>query len=246
MEENKEQQNDKKDYIKTVKCNKTPKSELNDKKVTCTIRKYFEVSKSFFESNYISYEIYTEPTNWIANRRYSDFIWLRECLRMLFPAEIVPVLPKKKVGNRRFEEDFILKRMKNLQNFLNVIMENENFKSCSPLYLFLSISDRSIFEQHMKQIEPIPFPSIDTLMNFEGNVKILDFENEGYKFQESFYKNISKYFQVQNESLKELNRNFKDYFGFINEAGNCLVNIRNIFSKLHSLNDQAAIVSNFL
>ena len=62
----------------------------------------------------------------------------------------------------------------------------------------------------MKQIEPIPFPSIDTLMNFEGNVKILDFENEGYKFQESFYKNISKYFQVQNESLKELNRNLEE------------------------------------
>lgn len=230
------------DYIKTVKCIKTPKSELNDKKITCIIRKYYEVSKGFFESNYISYEIFTQECSWVANRRYSDFIWLRDCLRMLFPAEIVPMLPKKKIGNRRFDDDFILKRLKHLQNFLNIIVQNENFKSCSPLYLFLSIGDRTVFEQHMKEIVPIPFPSIETLLNFEGNVKIIDFENEGYQFQESFYKNINKYFKVQNESLIELRKNVKEYFGYLNEAGNCLTNIRDIFGKLHTLNKQATIV----
>ena len=73
--------------------------------------------------------------------------------------------------------------------------------------------------------------------------------------EKNFFRYIGKYLnndgKIDKLSIRDLviqfyNRNFKDYFGFINEAGNCLVNIRNIFSKLHSLNDQAAIVSNFL
>ena len=239
--QNEEPQQSSTSYIKTFPCQTIPKSILNDKQITSIIKNPQEVSRGLFESKYIQYEIYTEQFNWLVHRRYSDFIWLRECLRMLYPAELVPILPKKKMGNRRFEEDFIKKRMNQLQEFLNLILENENFKSCSPLIIFISIADRSIFEDKMNQMVPSPFPSIDALMNFEGNVKILDFENSQYKFQESFYKNVNTFYTLQNESLKDLNKNLNKYFEYINLAGNCLINIQEIFDKLTQLNTQAKI-----
>ena len=62
------------------------------------------------------------------------------------PTNFIPQLPKKKIGNRRFEEDFIEKRMKGLQFFLDEILKNENLKSTETLVTFLSF-ERGFFEQ---------------------------------------------------------------------------------------------------
>lgn len=242
---NKKEEKEEKDYIKTFNCQKIEKSILNDKEIISIIRNPHDGSKGIFESKFIMYEIYTELFNWTVNRRYSDFIWLRECLRMLYPAELVPKLPGKKLGNRRFEEDYINKRMRSLQNFLNLVLQNENFKSCAPLIAFISIGDRATFEEKMNEMVPSPFPSVEELMNFDGKMKLIDFENKNYEFKESFYKNVQTYFSLQNESLKELNRNLKQYDAAMGEAKICLDNVKEIFQQISNLNTQAKIVNIF-
>ena len=62
--------------------------------------------------NYVNYEVETAAMQWIVRRRYSDFEWLRIVLAKFNPGQVVPPLPNKKIGNRRFEEDFLEKRMK--------------------------------------------------------------------------------------------------------------------------------------
>ena len=69
---------------------------------------------SIFKSNYISYEIITDVTQWNVTRRYSDFDWLRQTLKKIHPGLYCPPLPQKKLGSRRFENDFVAKRMKYL------------------------------------------------------------------------------------------------------------------------------------
>ena len=88
---------------------------LNPKQITNT---------SFFSKNYVLYEISTPQFNWVVNRRYSDFIWLRDCLKNFFPGDTLPFLPKKKIGKRNFEHDFINKRAQGLQNFMNEVINN--------------------------------------------------------------------------------------------------------------------------
>ena len=96
------------------------------------------INNSIFSSNYVIYNVYTEKMNWNVTRRYSDFIWLRDCLQSLFPADLIPILPKKKIGNRRFENDFINKRQMGLQKFIDEIVSVEKFKATEILKTFLS------------------------------------------------------------------------------------------------------------
>jgi len=90
-----------------VKTNTLEKGNFNDKKLTVVIRNPQQINDSYFRISYVIYEIITEEFNFIVYRRYSDFLWLRECLKALFPTEIIPVLPKKKIGNRKCDKNSI-------------------------------------------------------------------------------------------------------------------------------------------
>ena len=104
-------------------CNILPKSNLNGKQIKVNIQNPKPVEMGFFSSNYIVYEIETnilpDKVRWLVNRRYSDFINLRTALQSQFPNLLIPPLPGKKIGGRRFELDFVSKRMHFLNEFLN-------------------------------------------------------------------------------------------------------------------------------
>ena len=106
-----------------LNCRKIEKSPLNDKKVTITIQNPKAIETSIFQPNYIIYEIITDVTQWQVERRYSDFDWLRQTLKKIHPGLYCPPLPQKKLGSRRFENDFVAKRMKYLNKFLNDIVD---------------------------------------------------------------------------------------------------------------------------
>ena len=128
---NKINKNLSKKYI--LNCRKIEKSPLNDKKVSVVIKNPKAVETSIFKSNYISYEVLTINTQWLVSRRYSDFDWLRQTLKKIHPGLYCPPLPGKKLGSRRFENDFVVKRMTYLNKFLNDIVENEIFKASEVL-----------------------------------------------------------------------------------------------------------------
>ena len=98
-----------------IKCKILEKTELNDKKIEVIIRNPKPVVTNFLTSNYVEYEVETKQMNWIVKRRYSDFEWLRQVLGRFNPGHMIPPLPSKKIGSRRFELDFIAKRMKFLR-----------------------------------------------------------------------------------------------------------------------------------
>ena len=84
------------------------------------------------------------------------------------------------MGNRRFEEDFIEKRKKGLQFFLDEILKNEILKTADPLFTFLSCAERGFFEQQMKVITPkmINVDSILGIKSFNGKVVVADLNND--------------------------------------------------------------------
>ena len=186
-----------------IKCKKLEPSILSKKKIEISVRNPKAIQTSLFKSNFISYEVYTKETNWLVNRRFSDFEWLRNILIKFYPRFFVPPLPNKKLFSRRFEVDFVDKRMKFLNKFINNLMLNETFKAADVVVDFLSISDHNQFEAKIYEYNSItPSIYVEDIKSLSGSVKILeDFGNE------QFYENISNYFQIQKTLYERLNYN---------------------------------------
>jgi hypothetical protein len=217
--------------ITEINCKKLEKNILNDKKVIIEVKNPKIISASYFQVNYIQYEVYTNITNWLVYRRYSDFEWLRYNLRKLYPKYFCPPIPNKKIGSRRFENDFVEKRMKFLNKFINSVCENEIFKTSEPLIAFLSLQDRTQFEEKMKEINSFtPSNFVEDVKNFDGIVKLIEDNNNQY------YKNISNYFKLQSQVLDRLNYNLKQYYYNISAACMNLDEVYNDFNNLFNLN----------
>ena len=123
---------------KVIECRKLEKTQLNDKKLIITVSNPKEMDGGVFGKNYVLYEVKTDPFGWVVLRRFSDFDNLRKLIAKHFPSFYVPPLPNKKMGNRRFDQDFIVKRMKFLNLFINNLVQSESFKSSEILVSFLS------------------------------------------------------------------------------------------------------------
>ena len=227
--------------IKEVECGKITKTVLNDVTVISKIINPRTVENGFFESNFVLYDIATEQFKWLVNRRYSDFHWLRDCLISLFPAESVPQLPKKKLGSRRFQQDFIVKRQKRLQVFLDKVLQRENFKSCEPLVTFLSCPDRIFFENQMKILNPrvLAPSSIGGIKTFDGKIKVIDFESGNYVSNNNLFNNINVFFKLQADALKQVHKSLTNFNESMATACASLEEVENSFQKLTLLSSRA-------
>ena len=217
-----------------IKCKVLEKSNLNDKKITVIIKNPKPVVTNLLSSNYVEYEVETKDMNWLVKRRYSDFEWLRQVLSKFNPGHMVPPLPSKKIGPRRFELDFISKRMKFLQKFIDDVMENEIFKASEPLKAFLSMSDKNQFLAKMKELASyLPSPYVNEYRTFDGEVEI-DPPDEGDK--EKYFVNITNYFKIQTQLFERMNSNFKTLHKNLTSSCYALNDIQRDFQTLHLLN----------
>ena len=217
---------------KEIQCQILEKSKINNVEIKAIISNPRKINDSYVKNSYLLYDITTPKMNWFVNRRYSDFVWLREALCSLFPTTFIPQLPKKKMGNRRFEEDFIEKRMKGLQFFLDEVLKNENLKSADPLVTFLSF-ERGFFEQQMKIIIPknINVDSILGIKSFTGKVVVADLDNEFFN-NNNYFNTVTTFFNYQTELIKIIKDNLNNYNIHMVEACKHLEEIENGFSKM--------------
>ena len=219
---------------KEVQCQILEKSKINNIEVKAIISNPRKVSDSLVKNSYLLYDITTQKLNWLVNRRYSDFVWLRETLCSLFPSTFIPQLPKKKMGNRRFEEDFVEKRLKGLQFFLDEVLKSEVLKSADPLVTFLSCGERGFFEQQMKIITPkmINVDSILGIKSFNGKITVADLDNEFFNNSSGYFNNVENFFNTQSGLIKDIKENLNNYNIHIVEACKHLEQIENGFSRL--------------
>ena len=217
---------------KTINCRKLEKTQLNDNKLVITVRNPKEMDGGVFGKNYVLYEVQTDPFGWVVLRRFSDFDNLRKLIAKHFPSFYVPPLPNKKMGNRRFDQDFILKRMKFLNLFINNLVQSESFKSSELLYAFLSYEDRGKFESKFKEYTTQqPSSYVEEYKTLDGKVTIS--HDEG---NEKYFTNINKYFRLQGQILDRLNFSLKMFFNNMNQVAESLQDVQKNFEILHVLN----------
>jgi hypothetical protein len=217
---------------KTINCKKLEPTELSGQEIKIVVEKPVAVEGGMFAKSYVKYEVTTEPFKWTVERRYSDFDALRKLLQKYYPSFYVPPLPMKKIGNKRFTESFIQKRMKFLNQFINNVIQSESFKCAEFLYAFLSYTDRGKFESKFKEYQTrTPSPYVEEYKTLDGIISIsLDEKNERY------FKNTNKYFNLQATILEKVNYNLKTLNHNMKIVCELIKVIQKNFEVLHVLN----------
>ena len=229
-----------------ISCGMLERTILNEKEIKSEIKNPRSIEAGFFSNSYILYDIETTVdinTKWIVQRRYSDFIWLRDSLTKFFPRDMVAPLPGKKIGGRRFELDFVTKRMKNLNKFLDIILQNETFKTSEALVSFLSIMDRARFEDKKKEINSYILPSgPEGIKSLYGKVAISEDEYSN----EKYFINITNYFNLQTQIYDKLNEDLGAFYKNITSCVENLAGVQKDFELLHLLNVRVSMKKEIL
>jgi sorting nexin-1/2 len=97
-------------------------------------------------NNYTVYKVHSNLYGESSvDRRYSEFIWLRDTLVYEFNLCIIPPLPpKQQLG--RFEDTFIESRRSGLEKFLCRLIVNPELRCSSALKSFLTLNNSELSE----------------------------------------------------------------------------------------------------
>ncbi|KAI6149478.1 hypothetical protein BKA82DRAFT_128741 [Pisolithus tinctorius] len=91
--------------------------------------------QGFILNRYTVYEIKTDRAAAPVHRRYSEFVFLWDCLVRRYPFRLLPALPPKRVQP---DAAFLEQRRKGLARFLNAVMNHPVIKEDGLLAIFLS------------------------------------------------------------------------------------------------------------
>ena len=168
---------------------------------------------TFFSKAYQTYVITIPTLNLKVVRRYSDFEWFRSILINLFPGRVIPPIPKKnKIGGDRFNEEFLEKRTRTLEKFLNLLLEDPSIKTSQIFYDFVSIEELNIFSDKKKYYNSIKLPqSLKEYKSLNGKLDVKLDEN-----RESIYQKIKNETDTSQELLSKLNKQIKSLNSEIN------------------------------
>ena len=122
--------------IQSLKPTKLSKSE----KLTVQVEKPIILEDiNISQQQKLIFVVNTKPLKWNVKRNIGDFIWLRKCIKRLFPGHYLPVLPKIdffQQGSNSIKFD-----NQNLQSFLQFVIDNEDLKFSPALNVFLEETD---------------------------------------------------------------------------------------------------------
>ncbi|PNY24163.1 Sorting nexin mvp1 [Tolypocladium capitatum] len=90
-----------------------------------------------------NYEVASQRRGSKVIRRYSDFVWLLDCLQKRYPFRVLPLLPPKRVavnGNHLSNDGaFIEKRRRGLARFLNALVRHPILNQEQLVVMFLTV-----------------------------------------------------------------------------------------------------------
>lgn len=131
-----------------IECKTMRASVLNNEVVKVVITKP-EKKPGNFNSSDLFYFIVTMPLGWSVQRKISDFKWLSETLGNEFPGLYIPVIKEK--STKQLEDPLEQKvQVKNLDYFLNYILNSDLLKRSQSLVAFLQVEERPKFSKIKK------------------------------------------------------------------------------------------------
>ena len=213
------------EIVKCIKMEITEFSKIQDLEIKITFPE--KVEAGIFSKPYISYGVSTIPLNLKARKRYSDFEWLYQKLSDHFINCIIPPLCKKNYMEQ-FNEDFISKRARALERFMNGIAIHPILRNSFIFYDFIAIKDTDEFKQKKVMYEQAFKPKrINDFNNADGLIKVnLSSENEIY------FQNIMDDIEMNESLMAEIIHNYKNLFELFKKINEKMTEIGILWKKM--------------
>ena len=222
----------------TMKCKLMEITEFREHKdIKIEIKDPKKLETKLFSGKSVNYSVVTYPFNYIVERKYSDFNWLRETIFNLYNNILIPKMSYKgKVTKDKHDDNFIKKRMRFLERFINYIIKDETIKTSQILYDFLTIKNYEEFINKKKQYEKIKiFNFIDIKdrksLNGELNIKI-------NKEKETYLENVKDNTIYNSNLFKKLNSNFKTLNDEFSHVIKRLEIISDIYKQIYEVSNK--------
>ena len=222
----------------TMKCKLIEETEFREHKdIKIEIKDPKKLETKLFSGKSVNYSVVTYPFNYIVERKYSDFNWLRETLFNLYNNILIPKMSYKgKVTKDKHDDNFIKKRMRFLERFINYIIKDETIKTSQILYDFLTIKNYEEFINKKKQYEKIKifnFIDIKDRKSFSGelNIKI-------NKEKETYLENVKDNTIYNSNLFKKLNSNFKTLNDEFSHVIKRLEIISDIYKQIYEVSNK--------
>ena len=222
----------------TMKCKLIEETEFREHKdIKIEIKDPKKLETKLFSGKSVNYSVVTYPFNYIVERKYSDFNWLRETLFNLYNNILIPKMSYKgKVTKDKHDDNFIKKRMRFLERFINYIIKDETIKTSQILYDFLTIKNYEEFINKKKQYEKIKiFNFIDIKdrksLSGELNIKI-------NKEKETYLENVKDNTIYNSNLFKKLNSNFKTLNDEFSHVIKRLEIISDIYKQIYEVSNK--------
>ena len=205
------------------------------KNLSITISKPEKKGGGFLKKDFMTYLISTFPVSYKVRRRYNDFTWLRSALQNHFPGNIIPPMPKRnRFGVDPFSEQFVAKRSRGLDKFLNYLTKDPIIKSSQLFFDFLYIGAEVDFNSKKKVYEKIkPVSEVQEFREEKENVTLLITEEK-----EGYLENIKDNSNININLLKKLNISFKLLFDEMNNVINRMEEISKTWDQIYKASEK--------
>ena len=185
----------------------------------------------FMKTIYYTFLIENKELNINKRRKYSDFEWLRKTFCRLYPGYYITPLPLKSINVNK--PDKIEKYMRDLQRFVDGILEDNLLKNSSLFYLFLSSEKESDLINLMNKFDEVKKPrDLQYFFTREGKI------NLDYKILNQNNKNklikIKEEIEKYNGFFNNLNKLLKSLCNEIKAVSERMLQISNVFKELNN------------
>ncbi|KAL4476541.1 hypothetical protein ABPG74_010274 [Tetrahymena malaccensis] len=202
-----------------------------DKKPKVMIQSYRVLEEGFLKNNFVLYTVSITELGWTCYRRYSDFKILRDIFENQFPGYFIPPLPRRTMA-RKFEPEYLDKRMKILEQFMEAVLESELLRNSQYLEDFLFIQDEAKYRKVASNVKDGPielnqFYSIDGKINCQNST---NFQTYGAAFR-NYTQNLTTLYNKAKQLTKEVVKNLDD-------SQKSLKNLSGVFLDLSKITNE--------
>ena len=225
------------DFEKIVPCTKLEKNELTYRDdLYITISDPVKINPGFFSFSYFQYTVKTFPLYFNVLRKVSDFIFLSQKLPLIHPVVYIPSLPHFQYGLK----DDSPKKIRYLQNYMNLLIENKFVRTLPIFYDFLTLPQQDLDNKVKNKYRKIKEPptGFETMPNFEGKYVLKITKEDEIKASK-----IKNEINSKNEKLVNLNSNLDELLVAMEKVSTCFKNVGLSFTELQKKTESNLILN---